>query len=133
MKARALPAVLEQRRGEVQRVDQAGAQWFHVTGEVDINDVGAAVVDVLFPVFFVDKPRFSFGSELGPGEPYVAGSMPTCTITVLNWDTRARPDGTFVFAGATLCIVSAGTQGQSMTAFWHMEGVALRGPSQPSS
>ena len=127
-----LQAALDNRRIEVARIDNAGSQWFHLTGEINIQGAGAATASVLFPVFFTEKPRFSFGAELAPCDTYTVGNMPTCSVVVLNWDLAARLDGSQLFKGATFCVVTTGPADQNMIAHWHMEGVGLRGPSAPA-
>lgn len=130
----------ENRRGELERINNAQAQYFAVTGEIEVDGVGEASANVLFPCLFTDKPRFHSGHELGPGQPVTSGSMPTAAITVLAWDQRVRDDGTVVYAGATLGIVTTGpapvtspitgvnSTAQVMVIQWHMDGVGLRGP-----
>jgi hypothetical protein len=124
-----ISSAFEKRRGEVERVGNAQAQVFRVTGEIEVDGAGEATVSVAFPVLFVDKPDYSFGPELGPGQPIIAGQLPECTMTVLQWNERIRDDGTIIYAGATFGAVTYGLPTQVMIVQWHMEGVALRGPT----
>ena len=129
--ANSIPAAFDKQRSNQERIENAEAQWFHCTGEIQVYRAGASTVSVLFPVFYTDKPRFSYGAELSPGDSYETGNMPTCSVVVLSWDQRLREDGTVVYAGATFCIVTSGQTEQSMIAHWHMEGIGLRSPSAP--
>lgn len=128
--ARDIPGGFEHRRSEIERVNNQTAQWFHCTGEIQVFGSGAATVDVLFPTYFVEKPRPSFGAELAGGEALVEGNMPTCSVVVIEWDNRRRDDGSVVYAGATLCVVTGGPVDQSMIAHWNFEGLALVSPSE---
>jgi hypothetical protein len=129
-KNRDVASAMESRRGDVERNRDAVTQWFHCTGEIEVFGPGAACVDVVFPAYFVDKPRPSYGAELPPGEGVVAGNLPTCSVVVTQWGTRQMEDGTAVYSGATLAIVTTGPTGQTLIAHWHMEGRALRSPSE---
>lgn len=122
-------SALELRRGEVERQTAAQAQYFKVSGEIEINGSGEATISVAFPVLFVDKPSFSFGAELGAGEPLAAGNLPTGSLCVAQWGEQARDDGTIIYSGATFAVVSTGPPGQTMILQWHMEGIGLRGPT----
>lgn len=106
----------------------AQAQYFKITGEVECNQPGEGVINVVFPVFFTEKPRFSYGVELMPGQPIAAGQFPRCTATVIQWGQRGREDGSFVYSGASFSISVDGPDGQVLIVQWHMEGMGLRGP-----
>lgn len=119
---------IELRRGEIERVNNQTAQYFKVSGEVEVVGPGEAVVDVLFPVIFTDKPAFSHGPALSDGISTTDGNLPTCSVVVLLWHERVRDDGTIVYAGAQFAIVTTGPTDQVLLVQWHVEGVGLRGP-----
>lgn len=123
-----LAMAVENRRGTVERLTNAAAQYFKVTGEVEVSGTGEAIISVLFPVYFIDKPRLSTGHELGFAQPAVAGNLPVVTTCVLAWNQSTRNDGTIIYAGMTLGIVSDGPDGQVLNIQWHVEGVGIRGP-----
>jgi len=118
----------EHRRGEVERIEQSGAQHFKLSGEVEVVGVGEAGVSLTFPVIFTDKPAFSFGPALDDGQAVTVGNLPNCSVVVVGWHERVRDDGTFNYVGAQLTIVTTGPSDQVMLVQWHMEGTALRGP-----
>lgn len=119
---------IESRRGEIERKRAAGAQYFKVSGEIEVDGVGETAISVSFPVLFVDKPAYSFGPELYPGQVTVIGNLPTASCTVLLWHHRVRDDGSNIYTGAQFAIVTTGPTGQAMIIQWHMEGIGLRGP-----
>lgn len=123
-----LGTAIETRRAAVDRIEKAQAQFFNVRGTVQCNGTGEAIVDILFPCLFTIKPRFYYGAELAPGGAITSGSIPTATCVVLSWDSRVRDDGTVIYSGATLGIVTTGPTGQVMKVQWHMSGTGLRGP-----
>lgn len=127
-KGRDISSAFEVRRGEVERMGNSEAQPTKVFGEIQANGTGECAVTVAFPVLFVNKPLFSWGSELGPGQPTVSGSFPACSTSVLQWSEGVRDDGTVIYSGATFGIITSGPDGQVMIVQWHMEGVALTGP-----
>lgn len=127
-KGRDIGSAFEKRRGEVERIGNAQAQVFRVNGEIEVDGVGEFAVTVDFPCLFVDKPEFSFGPELGPGQPVVQGQFPECDCVISQWQSKVRDDGTVIYAGATFCIVTNGPVGQVMLVQYHMEGVGLQGP-----
>lgn len=118
----------EIRRGEIERIQNAGAHYTKISGKVRIIGVGESSYSVVFPVLFVEQPLFSCGPLLDPGISVVKMSLPTCTGTVHLWHERVRDDGTNIYAGAEIGFVSTGPTDQVMLVQWHMEGVALRGP-----
>lgn len=118
----------ENRRGEVERINNTGAQYFVVSGEVEVDGVGNASANVIFPVLFTSKPRFHYGHELVPGQQVVLGNFPECSVTVTSWDFSVRDDGSNLYSGANFGIVTYGPTTQTMIIQWHMDGVGLRGP-----
>lgn len=127
-RARGPAEAIETRRGEVERIHAAGAQYFKVSGEIQVIDPGETAIIVNFPVIFVDKPAFSFGPTLDDGQPIQIGSLPTCSVVVISWQERIRDDDTVLYVGAQFAIVTTGPENQVMLVQWHMEGIGLRGP-----
>lgn len=123
-----LGGALDAKTGDRERIMDAQAQYFKVTGEIECDGPGEGVTNITFPVFFTEKPRFSFGLELLPGQPVLAGQFPVCSATVIRWGQRGRDDGSFVYSGAALSISTDGPDGQVIIVQWHMEGMGLRGP-----
>ena len=123
-----IATAFEHRRGTVERIENAQAQYFVVTGEVEVVGTGEASADLLFPCYFVGKPRLFPTHELSPGQPFVAGQMPTASMTVLDWSSSIQDDNTVLYMGARVGFVTTGPTGQSMLIQWHADGPALRGP-----
>lgn len=121
-----IEAALNARASTKDRIRSAQAQYYVVTAEIDVIGAGEAVVDVTFPVYFVDKPKHYKGGELQSGESFTTGSFPTTDIVILQWDTRLRDDGTAVYSGATIGIVTTGIPGQLSTVQFHAEGIGIR-------
>lgn len=119
---------IELRRGEIERINESGAQYFKVSGEIEVVNPGEAAISVNFPTFFVDKPAFSFGAQLDAGQNTTLGNLPTCSIVVIAWHKSVRPDGSNIYVGAQFAIVTTGPSDQVMLVQWHMEGVGLRSP-----
>lgn len=130
--------ILEERRGDVERIDESGAQYFKIEGIVQVIGTGEAMARLLFPVYFIDKPTVSFGAELDYGAPTVTHStdgtdidsgFPTWSATVLTWDFRFKSDGSSLYVGALLGIATRGPNiNQNMNVHWTVQGTALRGP-----
>lgn len=121
---------LESRRTDLERQRDAEAQYFKVYGEIEVSGAGEADVRVIFPIRFSAKPIFHYGSELGYGSPtFTAGSMPTCSASILTWDFGVKPDGSFLYVGALIGVVTTGAVGQVMNIHWSVEGVGLINPA----
>lgn len=128
---------LEQRRAEVERVNAMLIKPNHVAGfteisfsvnedEIEGSPVSQELlVDVTFPVWFVDKPSMSFGAEL-VRDLVEAGKYPTISVVVVRWrkEKEVRVGGGY-FVGATLAIVASGRSGEQMIVHWQAEGKAV--------
>lgn len=120
----------ENRRAELERLRGSAAQYFKVYGEIQVTGAGEALTRIVFPVRFTEKPVLHHGSELAPGSPTVtAGSFPTCSASILTWDTRVKSDGTFLYIGGLFGIVTSGSVNQVMNVHWSIEGIGLRNPA----
>lgn len=129
MRTNDLGSAFELRRGAVERINAQGAQYYKVTGEIEVPGTGEATHTVQFPCLFSEKPAFSFGPELVPGVLVVRGSLPSGNMCVLKWHETIRDDGTVIFSGADFAMTMTGTADQAMIFQWHMEGIGLRGPT----
>lgn len=98
-----------------------------MSGFVEVAGAGEGLVDINFPVWFLEVPVMSFGGELGPNEVLVDGSFPTLNVMVKSW-VRTAKNGTDYYTGATLIIVTTGSVAQRATAHWQGEGRALVNP-----
>jgi hypothetical protein len=120
----------EKRRADVERLRDSSAQYFKVSGEIEVFGAGEAQIRVKFPIRFSGKPVPHFGGELGYGFPAaISGSFPTYSCTILTWDLGVKSDGSFLYVGALLGIVTTGVVDQVMNIHWSVEGMGLRNPS----
>lgn len=122
-------APLEARRGATNRVDSLTGRVHTIQGFFDVDGAGEALLDVNFPVWFMERPLFTFGAEMRDGNALETGKYPTISVVVLRWAFKDFPDGVSYFAGATLVVVALGTDAQSMLVHWQVEGKALRNPT----
>lgn len=122
-------APLEARRGATGRLDSLTGRVHTVQGFFDLDGAGEALLDVNFPVWFMERPLFTFGAEMRAGNALSVGAYPTISVLVLRWSMKDYPGGVSYFAGATLVVVADGTADQSMLVHWRVEGKALRNPT----
>jgi hypothetical protein len=124
---RAAFSPFENRRAEVDRQDAMGISNHRISGFLTVLGAGEVAVDVPFPLWFVEKPAFSFGGELAEGHSAEALNMPTVSCVVLRWATQTREMATY-WTGANLAVVTTGKEDHSMVVHWHMEGKAFVNP-----
>lgn len=120
----------EQRRTNIERINSMQVQLTAVSGFVQVNGAGEVLQDVNFPVWFTEKPTFTFGGELMPGSPPVSGKYPTVSVVVVNWTMEQRGYGNY-YVGAKLAIVTTGDSLHQMIIHWNMEAKAIRNPIGP--
>lgn len=121
---------IEARRHMVERLNSFTVLPNRVSGFYEIFFQGTATeqeiaVDVVFPVWFVDKPSMSFGAEL-LRDLLTDGEFPTISVVVVAW-TKTKEDhvGGGYFTGARLAIVASGREGEQMIVHWQADGKAL--------
>lgn len=122
-------APLEDRRGVASRLDSLTGRVHTIQGFFDLIGSGEAILDVNFPVWFLERPTFTFGAELKAGNVLVAGSYPTISLIVQRWLMKDYPNRVSYYAGATIIAVSTGVADQSLLVHWQVEGKALRNPT----
>lgn len=121
----------EARRTDIQRVEDFLIKPTRVSGFYEIIFDGTStaqetLVDVTFPVWFVDRPAMSFGGEL-VRDIVEVGNYPTISVVVIAWEkvNDLRPGGGY-WAGATLAVVATGRLEERMIVHWQAEARALR-------
>jgi hypothetical protein len=121
---------LEARRSDVNRVNDFLIRPNRVSGFYEIFFTGTATtqevaLDVVFPVWFVDRPAMSFGGEL-LRDIVEAGSFPTISVVVTSWTKTydVRPGGGY-YTGCTFAVVVSGREGEEMIVHWQADGKAL--------
>lgn len=121
----------EHRRDQIERINDMLIKPTRVSGFQEIAFVGEEttqelLVDVVFPVWFVDIPAMSFGAHL-VRDLVEEGFFPTVSVVVVGW-TKAqeiRPGGGY-FIGARLAVVASGREQDRMVIHWNAEAKALR-------
>jgi hypothetical protein len=122
--------VIDQRRDDVKRIGDMTVKVTRVSGRLLVQGTGEISVSVNFPVRFTERPIFTFGGELDLSSSPVAGSFPSVSCVVVNWDkigvVTGGSDGHYI--GATLAVTAGGSATQGMWIHWVMEGKAIRNP-----
>lgn len=121
-------APLEARRGAAARLDSLSGKVHTIMGFFDLINAGEALIDVNFPVWFLQRPLVHFGAEMAEGQVLTAGAYPTISLVVHRWTMKDYPNNVSYFAGATLVAVSTGVDDQRLIVHWSATGVALRNP-----
>jgi hypothetical protein len=121
---------MEARRNEVNRVNDMLIKPNRVSGFYEVAFQGEettqeALLDIVFPVWFVDRPAMSFCAEL-MRDIIEDGSYPTISVVVVSWTKTkdVRPGGGY-FTGAQLAVVASGRVGEEMVVHWQADGKAL--------
>ena len=76
----------------------------NVHGFLELASSGEHLVDVTFPLYFVERPLFTSGLELGGNAWLTYGSFPVWSATVGGWRTEKVGDST-LYSGARLGVV----------------------------
>lgn len=122
-------APFEARRGAANRLDAATGKLHSIQGFIEISGSGEALLDVNFPVWFLERPTFTYGGEMAADQVLVAGQYPMLSVLVHRWLKKDYPNGVSYFAGATLIIVTTGPAEQRLLGHWQAQGKALRNPT----
>lgn len=104
--------------------DQAGTILVAMSDSV----AGEGVAPVTFAFTFIEKPIFTFGSELAENQVAVAGAFPTCSMTVHNWVTKKVGHATF-WQGCTVGFVLTGTPATKFYVHYSFRGNTLTNSS----
>lgn len=123
---------IDRRRADVARGEQILVAPTTAVGLVEVQNAGEVLVEVTFPVWFTERPFFSFGGELAEGHSPEATNFPTVSAVVNTWTKNQRGLGTY-WVGATLCLVTTGRADHRMVVHWRMEGKALANPVSPNT
>lgn len=122
---------MEARRHDIERVQEFVIKPNRVSGFHEIAFVGTALtqealIEIDFPVWFVDKPGISFSAEL-VRDIIEEGNFPTISVVVVSWKKAhdVRPGGGY-FIGANIAVVASGREGEQMIVHWQAEGKALK-------
>jgi len=129
-----LNAATEKRRGDLVRSANIQATTHVASGTNEIIGSGEILLNLSFPVIFIQHPLFLYGSELGPGSELTAGNYPVLSAMVTYWDID-DPDlalyGTSLrrhFKGVQIAVTSSGPENQRLYLHWQFTGLALSNP-----
>jgi hypothetical protein len=126
---------MERRRDDVERIDDMRVKATDVSGYVllahgaDVT-TAEATVDLDFPVTFTEKPVFTFGGELDKNHRALAGSYPTISAVIVNWEISGEIDGATEgrYIGASIACVTSGQAAQNIWLHYSFKGKAMRNP-----
>lgn len=74
-------------------------------GFVELEGSGEAIVDIEFPLRFLERPLFTAGLELRDNQWLTWGAFPTWSATVSKWVTETAGE-TRLYVGAALAVVT---------------------------
>ena len=120
---------LEWRRYDLERADAMTAKYSVVQGAVYIAGVGEALASVAFPLYFYERPIFTFGHELADNTWPVAGQFPVVSASVAQWDIKTRPDTKQHWVGAELAICLTGPTDMRSHLHFRFSGHGFRNPT----
>lgn len=132
-----LRRALEARRGEVERDRGMSGGIYIVEGIVDLLGTGEVIVDVLFPVTYVEKPLVFGGGGVADNQRVIPGEFPRWDVGVHRWNRGAQPDtpDSPTYYGCSLLIIVEGAIDDEDTfqseAYWTARGRALTNPIVP--
>jgi hypothetical protein len=103
------------------------------SGQFMMEGIGEVLVDVKFPVFYLEMPLLSFGAALEENQSVVLGSVPTISVVATRYDYKLSRTGARLYRGAQLGVVATGSTGHRLQVHWHFTGMALVNPVQQNS
>lgn len=118
----------ERRRGEVERSESMYGRVFTVVGFIELNGCGEALVDVNFPVWFIERPAIGGAGEVGEGAVLTGANYPIFSVGAVKWVTEDKPGGARYYTGAQLAVVVLGPSNQKSVIHWQAQGKALVAP-----
>lgn len=121
---------IEQRRQDLSRVDDFLIKNTAVSGRILVVGAGETVVEVAFPVWFIERPNFTYGGELEEGQSIEAENFPTISGIVETWTMKkAERLGGGYYVGARVICVTTGKENQNIYLHWRCEGKAITNPA----
>lgn len=120
---------IHSRRSDLDRLDAQSVKHFRLSGRTQVIGTGESSVNVTFPVTFIGRPAFSFGSELAGNQiaELSGGQLPSANCMVADWTRNERITGVHNYTGATLIIVTKYNP-RYLWVHWHVEGKAFQNP-----
>jgi hypothetical protein len=115
------------REGERERRSEFLGREYIIKGQYLVDGVGESVAPLNFPVTFIEKPIFTYGSELYPGQGVADGEFPEATAMVIDWKIVEKGPKTY-YTGATVATVLVGPSGTRIFLNYRFEGKAIANP-----
>lgn len=115
---------------QVQSYDQVGEVTIVLPFAEGGGIKGEGTFVVTFLNAFIEKPTFTFGSELAVNHSPLAGAFPTMSATVSRWQTRKAGYST-LYLGATLVYVASGAANSHIICHYSFRGSAMSPLSTP--
>jgi len=124
-------SILRQTRDDAHRINSMTVKVTEVSGRVLVSGTGELNVDVNFPVWFCERPIFTFGGELDENHSPLATLFPTISAVVINWEKKKEVEGVVdgYYIGASVAVVTTGRSGQALWLHWTVKGKALTNPT----
>ncbi len=129
-----LNAASERRRGDLIRSANTEGTVHVIPGFRELLGAGENLVDVVFPVAFIQPPVFLYGSALAPGSELVDGEYPVVSAVVAYWDVTEPDVDVFgaplrqYYSGAQIAVTTIGPEYQRIIMSWQFSGMALTNP-----
>lgn len=117
---------LQAQRVYVENLDEQSVRDGAAVGMVELDGEGESVIEIAFPIKFLEKPIFSAGLELGDSVWLRYGQFPIWSATVGGWSTTPA-DGDPIYVGAVLGVVVSGAARSVL--HYRFEGRSLTNPS----
>lgn len=121
-------ALVSQRRYVEQLGEQVVKDGF-CTGFVDLDMAGESVIEIDFPLRFIERPLFTTGLELGDNQHLSFGTFPTWSATVAAWNTQLYGE-TALYTGATIGAVINNVERSKL--HYSFQGLIITAPYGPS-
>lgn len=111
------------------RVDAFLIKPVAVTGRELTVGVGEVLIDIHFPVWFVERPNMTFGGELDENDFVTDRKHPTVSMVVVAWEKKqADRVGGGYYVGAQIACVTTGRVDNRIWLHWRAEGDAMQNP-----
>lgn len=115
---------LEQRRQQIEQVEQLSGGVFRCAYFFAVTGAGEKRVSINFPVRYPTMPACSHGASLEPGSVIEEGNAPHGAATVIDW----KFDGQNQYIGADVFLIMYGADDQDAVIHFQVEGKALQAP-----
>lgn len=121
------------RRNYVEHLDEQSVRNGGVEGEVEISDQGESMVEIFFPIEFLEKPNFGHGLELAPNQSPERGRFPLYGATVFSWKTKRGTNGRITWVGAQVGVSVLAINGLKMILHYSFRGQSFTNPSSSTA